>query len=93
MQVLPTYSTTYCRAHNDQHHDRCYNKKGLNFHAKDDPWWTVVVLVGMFAGVMMSREDRLFDDWKLVRMRVDCVVVLEAMCGCDLWSIVVLVQR
>ena len=46
----------------------------------------------MFAGVVMSREDRLFDDWKFVGVRVDGVVVLEAMCGRDFGSIVILIQ-
>ncbi len=46
----------------------------------------------MLARVMMIIEFCFSYNWKLVGDGVDGVVVLEAICGCDFGSVVVLVE-
>ena len=46
----------------------------------------------MFAGVVMLAEGKLAHNGHLVGVRVDGIIVLDAMSWCHLWRIVVLIQ-
>lgn len=47
----------------------------------------------MFAGIVVSREELFLDDGEFVAVRVDGVVVFEAVGGRYFGGVVVLVER